>query len=151
MAMAICNLLATLSKDNSQVGGGAQQGGQGEGGVGGSHSLPHPHQIVQQRAAPMVMGLHGLGAKQMTPAGSSSQRAARPPPVVQGCARARVHGTHIGRHVICARTRTLMHAHARAQDYVYVAYFLICTSSFLKIRWWVAHAALLMPPHGEHC
>lgn len=31
------------------------------------------------------------------------------------------------------------------QDYVYVAYFLICTSTFLKIRWWVGTLVLLAP------
>eukprot|EP00798_Chlamydomonas_sp_ICE-L_P026869 gene26869-4476_t len=32
-----------------------------------------------------------------------------------------------------------------AQDYVYVAYFLICTSTFLKIRWWVGTTILIAP------
>lgn len=32
-----------------------------------------------------------------------------------------------------------------AQDYVYVAYFLICTSTFLKIRWWVGTLVLMAP------
>ena len=34
---------------------------------------------------------------------------------------------------------------ACVQDYVYVAYFLICTSTFLKIRWWVGTLVLLAP------
>lgn len=31
------------------------------------------------------------------------------------------------------------------QDYVYVCFFLICTSTFLKIRWWVGTLVLMVP------
>jgi hypothetical protein len=36
------------------------------------------------------------------------------------------------------------------QDYVYMAYFLICTSSFLKIRWWVGTGVLASPTVAVH-
>lgn len=32
-----------------------------------------------------------------------------------------------------------------ASDYVYAAYFLICTSTFLKIRWWIGTSVLATP------
>lgn len=32
-----------------------------------------------------------------------------------------------------------------AADYVFAAYFLICTSSFLKIRWLVGTSMLMLP------
>lgn len=32
-----------------------------------------------------------------------------------------------------------------ASDYVYAGYFLICTSSFLKIRWWLGALVLSVP------
>lgn len=33
----------------------------------------------------------------------------------------------------------------RRQDYVFLSYFLICTSTFLKIRWWVGTGLLATP------
>lgn len=32
-----------------------------------------------------------------------------------------------------------------SSDYVYAAYFLICTSTFLKIRWWVGTSVMATP------
>ena len=36
------------------------------------------------------------------------------------------------------------------QDYVYMAFFLICTSTFLKIRWWVGTGLLASPTIAVH-
>ncbi|WIA19156.1 hypothetical protein OEZ85_003803 [Tetradesmus obliquus] len=38
-----------------------------------------------------------------------------------------------------------------AQDYVYVSFFLICTSTFLKIRWWVGTGLLATPMVAVQC
>lgn len=37
-----------------------------------------------------------------------------------------------------------------AQDYVYMSYFLISTSTFLKIRWWVGTGLLATPTIAAH-
>jgi len=37
-----------------------------------------------------------------------------------------------------------------AHDYVYLAFFLICTSTFLKIRWWVGTGLLAAPLIAMH-
>lgn len=39
---------------------------------------------------------------------------------------------------------------ANSQDYVYAAFFLICTSTFLKIRWWLGAMALTAPLVAVH-
>ena len=39
---------------------------------------------------------------------------------------------------------------SNACDYVFACYFLICTSTFLKIRWWVGTAIMAMPVALAH-
>lgn len=34
---------------------------------------------------------------------------------------------------------------SNSQDYVYAAFFLICTSTFLNIRWWLGSLTLAAP------
>ena len=39
---------------------------------------------------------------------------------------------------------------AKACDYVFACYFLICTATFLKIRWWVGTLVLAIPVLLSH-